>query len=102
MTGCTQIVLIYSLAKSRVASSGMKSFSLHLNYSILDASTEGSQGEPPSKNNPADEEALLAEIMRFQLNDMEKVHRRHESQNDDGGSSSSALSWNSSSEQSIN
>ncbi len=112
MTGCTQIVLIYSLAKSHVASSGMKSYSLHLIYSILDASTEGSQGEPPSKNNPADEEALLAEITRFQLKDMVKPHQRNklastpkadESQNDDGGSnSSSKLSFSDASKQSIN
>ncbi len=108
--GFTQIALIYSLANRRVTSSGMICYSLHLTYSILDASTEGSQGEPPSKNNPADEEALLAEIMRFLLQDAVKPHRRNgqpltlkadESQNDDGGSRSSTLSLNGASKQSI-
>ncbi len=110
MTGFTQIALIYSLANSRVTSSGMICYSLHLAYSILDASTQGSQGEPPSKNYPADEEALLAEITRFQLKDMVKPHQRNklastpkadESQNDDGGSSSSKLSFNGASKQAL-
>ncbi len=91
-------------------------YSLHLAYSILDASAEGLQGGPPSNNNQegnsaADEEALLADITRFQLKDMVKPHRRNrrlstlkadESQNDDGGSSSSNPSFNGASKQSIN